>query len=69
MKNSPKFASAATAHFNGKAVAKLAPNPDAHQHVQRRCLSCNRIFEPMEISHYLCDDCESGNSASAGHHE
>lgn len=66
IKNSPKFASAAAAHFNGKAVAKLARNPDAPQHVQRRCLSCNRIFEPMEISHYLCDDCESGNSASVG---
>jgi hypothetical protein len=31
--------------------------------VQRRCPSCNRVFEPMEISHYLCDDCEGGGHA------
>jgi hypothetical protein len=65
IKSVPKFASAAAPHFNGKAVESLADKRDVGQHVQRRCPSCNRIFEPMEISHHLCDDCESSNYAGS----
>jgi hypothetical protein len=60
IKSLPKFAAA---HLNGKAVANLQGNQDVDKHVQRRCPSCNRVFEPMEISHYLCDDCEGGGHA------
>src|SRR5262245_6397002 len=67
IKSAPKFAPPTHARSNGKAVANLAGDPDPHQHVQRRCPFCNRIFEPMAIDHYLCDDCEHGNSASEGH--
>jgi hypothetical protein len=46
---------------NGAAVAKLLVPVD--RGLRRRCPSCNQIFEPAEVSQYLCDDCESGNHA------
>jgi hypothetical protein len=57
----PKRRRAMNAPVNGKAVADPAASP----RMQRRCLSCNRIFEPAEISQPFCNDCEYGNSASA----
>jgi hypothetical protein len=65
IKRAPKFASAGHTHLNGKAAVSLAGNRDVNRHVQRRCPSCNRIFEPIEISQYLCDDCESGRNAGS----
>jgi hypothetical protein len=58
----PKNRTAISALVNGEAVAHPAPSP----RIRRRCLSCNRIFEPAEVSHPFCNDCEYGNSASAG---
>jgi hypothetical protein len=47
--------------INGAAVAKLPVPVD--RGLKRRCPSCNQIFEPAEVSHYLCDDCEGGGHA------
>jgi hypothetical protein len=47
--------------INGAAVAKLLVPVD--RGLRRRCPSCNQIFEPAEVSQYLCDNCESGNHA------
>jgi hypothetical protein len=55
----PKKRNAMHAPVNGKAVAHAAASP----RMQRRCLSCNRIFKPVEISDLLCDDCEYPASA------
>jgi hypothetical protein len=63
IKSAPKFASPTHVRFSGKAIAKLAGDPDANPHMRRRCPSCNRIFEPMEINHYLCDYCEHASAA------
>jgi hypothetical protein len=50
--------SVAPAQVNGLAIPKLLAPLD--KGVRRRCPSCNQIFEPAEISHHLCDDCEGG---------
>jgi hypothetical protein len=60
----PKLAKPIHTRVNGKAVASSAGSRSVDQHMQRRCPSCNRIFKPEEISHYLCDDCETGSHAA-----
>jgi hypothetical protein len=62
----PKKRTAMHAPVNGEAVAKSPMGPAASPRMQRRCLSCNRIFEPAKISHPFCNHCEYGNSAAAG---
>jgi hypothetical protein len=62
----PKKRTAMNAPGNGEAAAKLLTGPAASPRMQRRCLSCKRIYEPAEISHPFCNDCEYGNSAPAG---
>jgi hypothetical protein len=47
--------------INDAAVAKLLMPVD--RGLRRRCPSCNQVFEPAELSQYLCDDCESSNYA------
>jgi hypothetical protein len=49
------------AQINGLAIPKLLAPLD--KGVRRRCPSCNQIFEPAEVSHHLCDDCEGGGHA------
>jgi hypothetical protein len=47
--------------INDAAVAKLVMPVD--RGLRRRCPSCNQVFEPAEVSHYLCDDCEGRGHA------
>jgi hypothetical protein len=46
---------------NGAAVARLLVPAD--RGLRRRCPSCNQVFEPAELSQYLCGDCESSSYA------
>jgi hypothetical protein len=46
---------------NGEAVAKLLVGQAFGRPMQRRCPSCNQIFEPTQVNHYLCDSCESSS--------
>jgi hypothetical protein len=46
---------------NGAAVARLLVPAD--RGLRRRCPSCNQVFEPAEVSQYLCDDCEGRGHA------
>jgi hypothetical protein len=49
--------------IHGAPVAKLLVPVD--RGLRRRCPSCNQIFEPAEVSQYLCDDCENSNYAGS----
>jgi hypothetical protein len=52
------------APVNGEAIAKLLIGQAVSPRMQRRCPSCNQIFEPAEVSHYLCDSCDNGSYAA-----
>jgi hypothetical protein len=48
---------------NGAVLKRLPVDRPADYRMKRRCPSCNRVFEPTQINHYICDDCESCNFA------
>lgn len=52
-----------TPTINSTAVATLVAGQPPDRRVKRRCPSCNGIFEPTEVNHYLCDDCEDSRYA------
>jgi hypothetical protein len=55
--------SSAPAQSDGLAIPKMLAPLD--KGLKRRCPACNQVFQPTEVNHVLCDDCEYGNSASA----
>jgi hypothetical protein len=57
----PKKRTAMHAPVNGEPVADLAGSP----RIQRRCLSCNRIFEPAEIRHSFCNACDYASTGQS----
>jgi hypothetical protein len=60
----PTNGSPADALVNGAAVAKRLVDGAVDCRMNRRCPSCNQIFEPAEVTHYLCDDCENSSYAA-----
>jgi hypothetical protein len=46
-----------TLRTNGAAAARLLDPAIVDCRLKRRCPSCNQIFEPTGISHYVCEDC------------
>jgi hypothetical protein len=59
----PANGAAADVVPNGATLKRLPADGPADCRMKRRCPACNQIFEPANLSDYICDDCESSDHA------